>query len=69
MDNAEKVMLAAERNALPAATISRLVHKILTKKKSKLAYIVNKNWLLTVLFVKYMPARWADKLLWRSMQS
>jgi len=69
MINAEKVMQGAERQALPAETISRLVHKILTKKKSKLAYIVNKYWLPTVLFVKYMPARWADKLLWRSMQS
>ena len=68
MINAEKVMHAAERNALPAATISKLVFNILEKKKSRLAYIINKNWLLTVLFVKYMPARWADKLLWKWMQ-
>lgn len=68
MLNAEKIMQAAERNALPAATISKLVFNILEKKKSRLAYIINKNWLLTVLFVKYMPARWADKLLWKWMQ-
>lgn len=61
-----KVMKAAQRNALPAVVVSKLIHKILTKK-TKLSFVVNKNWLATVLFIKYMPARWVDKIFHRQL--
>ncbi len=59
-----KAMKAAERNALPAEVISKLIYKILTKK-TKLAFVVNRNWLATVFFIKYMPARWVDKIFYK----
>jgi len=63
-----KVMQAAERNALPAEVISKLIYKILTRR-TKLHFIVNKNWLATVLFVKYMPARWVDNIFYKKLLS
>ena len=61
-----KVMKAAKRNALPAVVISKLIYKILTRK-TKLHFVVNKNWLPTVLFIKFMPARWVDKIFYKQL--
>jgi len=61
-----KVMKAAKRNALPAVVISKLIYKILTRK-TKLHFIVNKNWLPTVLFIKFMPARWVDRIFYKQL--
>ena len=66
LDKSNKVMKAAKRNALPARVISKLIFKILTKK-TKLHFIVNKNWLPTVLLIKFMPARWVDKIFYRQL--
>ncbi len=67
MGRANKIMKNAERRALPAAVISKLIHKILTRRRTRLSFIVNKNWLPTVLFVKYMPARWVDRIFYRQL--
>ena len=66
LDKSNKVMKAAKRNALPARVISKLIFKILTKK-TKLHFIVNKNWLPTVLFIKFMPARWVDRIFYKQL--
>ncbi len=66
LDKSNKVMKAAQRNALSPRIIAKLIYKILTKK-TKLAFIVNKNWLPTVLFIKYMPARWVDKIFYNQL--
>ena len=66
LHKSNKVMKAAQRNALPARTISKLIFKILTKK-TKLSFIVNRNWLPTVLFIKYMPARWVDNFFYKQL--
>jgi len=60
------IMKAAERNALPAEVISKLIYKILNKK-TKLRFVVNKNWLSTVLFIKYVPDRIVDKIFYRQL--
>jgi len=64
MGKANKVMKNAERNALPARTISKLIYKILSKK-TRLSFVVNRNKILTILFVKYMPARWVDRYFYK----
>ena len=64
MGRANKIMKNAERNALPARTISKLVYKILTQK-TRLAFVVNKNKFMTILFVKYAPARWVDRYFYK----
>lgn len=56
----------AQRQALPAERISKLIFKILTRK-TKLHFVVNKNRLITEAFVKYMPARWVDKILYNRL--
>ena len=66
LDKSDKVMKAAQRNALPPRVISKLIYKILTKR-TKLAFIVNKNWLPTVFFIKYLPARWVDRIFYNQL--
>jgi short-subunit dehydrogenase len=66
LHRSNKIMKAAERNALPAEVISKLIYKILTRK-TRLHFIVNKNWLATVLFVKFVPARWMDRIFYRQL--
>lgn len=65
VNKASKVMEGAEKDALPAIVISKLIHKILIKKRTKLAFIVIKNkWFITFL-VKYVPARIVDKFIYK----
>jgi len=66
MKKANKIMQRAEKNALPAVVISRLIYKILTRR-TKHAFIVNKNWLLTVFFVKFMPSKWVDAFFYKQL--
>ncbi len=68
LHKSNKIMKAAKRNALPASVISKLILKILTRK-TKRHFIVNKNWLPTVLFIKFMPARWVDRIFYKQMFS
>jgi short-subunit dehydrogenase len=67
MGRANKIMRNAERNALPTEIISKLIYKILVQRRTKRSYIVNKNWLATVLFVKFFPSRWADKYFYKQL--
>ena len=64
LNKSNRIMKSAERNALPASVIAELIFKILTRK-TKLAFVVNKNWLTTILFIKYMPARWVDRFFYK----
>ena len=61
-----KIMQKAEKDALPARVISKLILKIVSKK-TKLAFPITKNKWITVLFIKYMPARWADKIFYKQL--
>ena len=64
LNKSNKIMKSAERNALPASVISKLIYKILTRK-TKLAFVVNKNWLATIFFIRYLPARWVDNFFYK----
>lgn len=66
LNKSNRIMKAAEGNALPASVISKLIYKILTRK-TKLAFVVNKHWLSTVFFIRYMPKRWVDRLLYKTL--
>ncbi len=65
MEESNRVIKKAEKNALPARVVSKLILKILERKRTKLAFVVNKNWLFTILVVKYIPARWMDAIFYR----
>ena len=64
--NTDDIMRAAERDALPAEVISRLIDKIIKSRRPKLSYIVHSHkwraWLLSKL-----PARLVDRLLWKRL--
>ena len=64
MGRANKVMKEAQKQALAPRVISKLIYTILSRR-TKLHFIVNKNWLATVFFVKYIPARWIDRYFYR----
>lgn len=61
------IMQDAQKNALPAEVISRLIEKIIDSRRPKLSYIVSKNRLRDTLLVRYVPRRLADWLVWRSL--
>ena len=63
-----KIMKASQRNALPASAVSKLIYKILTQK-TKLSFVVNRNWLATIIFIKYLPARWIDRIFYKQLFS
>ena len=67
LKKAETIMENAQKDALPASVISKLIYKILNIKSPKTSYIVNKNKLLTTILVKYLPSRWVDRLLWKKL--
>lgn len=62
----DQIITDAERGALPAVTISRLIFKILNKKKPRVSYMVTRNrWLMQI--GKRIPARMLDKLIWKKL--
>lgn len=67
LKRAEAIMEKAEKDALPAVVISKLILKILNSRNAKASYIVNKNKLLTTILVKYLPSRLVDRLLWKKL--
>ena len=59
---ADQFIANAEKNALPAATISRLIYRILNKKRPKTSYMVSKQlWMMHL--AKRLPARWLDRMM------
>lgn len=63
-----KLMKAAKEKALPTSEISKMIHKILTKP-TKAHIVVIKQRILTTLFIKFIPARWADRILFKQFFS
>lgn len=64
---ADEILREAQKRALPAETIAKLIAKIILTKKPKVAYMVNKNMLFTKLLIHYLPARVVDRLLWKKL--
>ncbi len=67
--SSRRIMIAAQKDAFPAETISKLVHKIIESRRPKCAYIVNKNKWIPTLLANYLPARFVDRLIWRSLNA
>ena len=66
MERSNNILKKAAKDALPAEVISKIILKILTKK-TRLAFVVNKNRLATLFFIKYIPARWVDKIFYKQL--
>ncbi len=67
--NTDNIMRNAQRDALPAEVISKLIHKIIKARRPRTQYIVHSHrWLVTVI-AKWLPARWVDRMLYRKLTS
>lgn len=66
MQRSNKIIEKAARNALPAEVVSKLIFKILTRK-TRLAFVVTKNKLSTLFFIKWIPARWVDRIFYKQL--
>ena len=60
LPSAHKMIEAAEKDALPVETISKLIHKIFTIKSPKTRYLVHKNKLGFNLVRKLVPTKVVD---------
>jgi NAD(P)-dependent dehydrogenase (short-subunit alcohol dehydrogenase family) len=65
--NADEIMRAAQRDALPAEIVSRLVDRIITSRRPKPSYIVHSHKWRVAILAKVLPARLVDRLLWRRL--
>jgi len=67
--NTKKIIAQAQRDALPAAVVSKLIREIIEARRTKCAYVVHKNKWLPVLLANYLPARLVDWLIWRTVNA
>jgi len=61
------IIRAAQKEALPAEEISRLIEHIINHPRPKLGYIVTRNKWLNTIVAKYVPARIADYMIERTL--
>ncbi len=66
--SARRIIEEAEKDALPAKVISKLIHKIVVSKRAKLSYIVTKGKLANTIVAKYLPRRVVDFFLRRRLR-
>ncbi|RMG82776.1 MAG: SDR family NAD(P)-dependent oxidoreductase, partial [Bacteroidetes bacterium] len=62
-----KLITKTEQNAIDAAKVAALIHKILTKKRPKTKYIIMRN-SLPVRFIRLLPSRWVDAIFGKQMK-
>ena len=60
---ANEVMRRAQKDALPALTVSRCVEKALTSRRPRHAYIITRGRIRAWIFAHLIPARWMDRIL------
>jgi NAD(P)-dependent dehydrogenase (short-subunit alcohol dehydrogenase family) len=65
--NTDAMMREAERDALPAVTISRLIDTIIRSRRPRTQYIVHQHKRRAWILANLLPARWTDWLLWRRL--
>ena len=61
------IIRAAQKDALPAEVISKLIEEIINCKTPKLSYIVTRNKLMNTLVACYTPKRVADFFIERGL--
>jgi NAD(P)-dependent dehydrogenase (short-subunit alcohol dehydrogenase family) len=66
--NTDKIMRMAQLEALPAETISRLIHRIICSPRPKLSYIVYKHKWRAWLLARILPTRLVDRLLCKRLR-
>jgi len=67
LKNANDMITASERSALPVETISDLIIKILQSNNPKTRYLVHRKKLLFKLLAYWLPDKMVDKMVTRTM--
>jgi len=63
----KSIMLEAQREALPAERISRLILRVIEARRPRLAYLVHRRRWAIVLMSRFTPARILDRLIRRNL--
>jgi len=64
-----EMLIAGQKSAQPAETISKLIERIIETKRPKLAHIVHSQpWLIRLLSA-WLPSRFVDRLIVRKLSS
>ena len=66
---ADKMIANAEKSAFDVDVISQLIVKILKSKNPKTRYLVHRKKTMFKLLAYYLPDKWVDKLVARTMAS
>ena len=69
LQNADKIIENAERNALPVKSVSKLIAKCLVAKRPKTRYIVHKSKFAFRLMAYYFPDKLSDWLVHKTLSS
>jgi NAD(P)-dependent dehydrogenase (short-subunit alcohol dehydrogenase family) len=69
LQKADKIIENAERNALPAESVSKLIAKCLVAKRPKTRYIVHKGKFVFRLMAYYFPDKLSDWLVHKTLSS
>ncbi|MEL7148486.1 MAG: SDR family NAD(P)-dependent oxidoreductase, partial [Bacteroidota bacterium] len=63
---ADQFIANAEKSALPASAIAKLIYRILHKKRPAVSYMVSKKiWMMHI--AKRLPSRIMDRLMWKRL--
>ena len=65
--NAEEIMRSAQRDALPAEAVSRLIDRIIRSRRPKTSYIVHRHRWRAAVLARFLPRRLVDRLLWKRL--
>jgi NAD(P)-dependent dehydrogenase (short-subunit alcohol dehydrogenase family) len=65
--NAERVMLAAQRNAMPPERIANLVLDIIENRKNRPTYMVDTHKWKMLILARLLPPRLVDYMIWRKL--
>lgn len=66
VEKTEQMMKSAQKHALPAETVSRLIHSVIEAKRPKCSYVVDRNKWRIIMMAKLLPARVVDRIIWRA---
>ena len=69
LQKADKIIEKTEHNALPVENVSRLIAKCMTISRPKTRYIVHKNKFVFRLMAYYLPDKFSDWLVHKTLTS
>lgn len=69
LGKADKMIMNAEKNALPVERVSQVIYRIIMKTKPKTRYLIHKKkWMFKIL-AHLLPDRLVDKLIWKNFKN